>query len=127
MRRTPRRVAAAMPVMVSDLGTAFARTGPVAARMVIRIAREIGRAVVHRTGQNVMSVGFVAAPVHAFAVLVQGGSKDNVGVEVKLIEIAGDQLTNCVVPGTGSDPAAGRYAALAFDLGAQIGAPCAAG
>ena len=75
MGGTPRGVAAAMPVMVSDLGAAFARlAGPVAARVVIRVAREIVRAVVHRTGQNVVPVGFVAAPVHAFAVLVQGGS-----------------------------------------------------
>src|SRR3990172_2591760 len=127
MRGVPRRVAAAMPVMMSDLRATVAGAGPVAARMVFRVGREIGRTVFHRAGENIVLVGGVTAPFHAVAVFVQSGSQDDVGVQMELIEIAGDQLSLRVVPGAGTDPAARGNAALSCFLGAEIGAPCAPG
>lgn len=127
MGGVPRGIAAAVPVMVSDLGAAFARAGPIAARVVRCVSGKIGCAVSHRAGQNVMLVALVITPHHAIAVLVQGGSQDDIGIQMELIEIAGDQFPLWIVPGANSDPGARGDTTLSFSLGAEVGAPGAPG
>ena len=72
MRRTPRRVAAAMAVMMTYLSTTVAAVaGPVATGMILAV-REERCAVVLRPGQYVMLIGLVAATFDAIARLVEG-------------------------------------------------------
>ena len=53
-----------------------------------------------------MLVGLVVAPFDVIAVFVQGGSSDDVGVQMELVEINRDQLSPRVVPRAVSDSVA---------------------
>lgn len=112
MRRGPRSIASAMPVMMPDLATALARAGPIAASMVAFLPREIGGTVVLRPGQDIVPVWLITPPINLVAVLVQSSSLDDVRVQVQLIQITGNQLSSRVVPGASPDPISGRDAAL---------------
>ena len=124
----PGRVAAAMTVMVSDLGAAFVRAGPIATGMIALFPGEIGGAVGFRAGQNIVYVGLVAAAIDAFTIFVKRRSLDQIGAQVKLIQIDGYQFANGVVPRAGPDPVARRFAAFdlfSVGLGGDISPQCA--
>ena len=77
-----------MAIMVSDLGTAFPRTGPIATGMIALFPREIGGAVGFRAGQNIVHVRLIAAAFNAFAIFVKRRShdlheNDNIGRHIR--------------------------------------------
>ena len=116
MRRGPRRIASAMPVMMPDLGATLAGAGPIVTGMVALLPREIGSSVVLRPGQDIVPVWLIASPVNPVTVLVQGSTLDDIRVQVQLVQITGNQLSSRVIPGPGPDPVSGRYAALVLFL-----------
>ena len=115
-----------MAIMVSDLGTAFPRTGPIATGMIALFPREIGGAVGFRAGQNIVHDRLIAAAFNAFAIFVKRRSLDQIGAQVKLIQVNGYQFADGVIPRARTDPVTRRFSA--FDLfpvgrGAELGPP----
>ncbi len=72
MRGVPRGVAAAVPVVMTDLGAAGVAAGPVVAG-VIRLVGKVRGAVVLSAGEDVVLVGLVVSTLDALAVLVERG------------------------------------------------------
>ena len=103
-------------------GAALAGAGPADAGMVAFLPRETSRSVVLGSGEDVVPVWLVTAPVDLVAVLVEGGALDDIRAQMKLIEVIGNQLSSRVVPRPGPNPIPRRLAALlvAFRLRAQI-------
>jgi hypothetical protein len=89
-----------MPAVVTDLGTAFARTGPISAGMIVGVCWEIGHAVGQRPGHDLMLVWIIPDPVNPVASFINRSSFDKIRVEVQLIQIACNQFTICIVPQT---------------------------
>ncbi len=118
MSGVPRGVAAPVPVVVADLRATFAvfRTRPVTAGMVAFLPRKVGCAVVLGTCEDVVSIWLVTAPVDHVAVFIQRCAFDDVGAQVQLVEVVGDQIAACVIPGAFADPVA-----RGFTVGFAVG------
>ena len=112
---------------MANLRTALSGARPVVAGMVAFLPRKIGCPVILRSGQNVMLVRPIATPIDQIAILIQSRSFDDVRVDVKLIEVDGNQFASGVVPGARSDSVARGNGTAFFDLGAEICAPRAPG
>ena len=109
-------------VVMPDLRRAVAALRPVAAGAVIR-AGERG-AVGLRTGQDVVHVRRIAAPVHHLAFFGQRGLLRQVVGAVQLRDALRHHNALHVLPRTAADAVAGVDGLRA--LGAQVGAPLAA-
>lgn len=112
-----------MAIMITDSCTALAGACPVAAGLVALLPGEISRTVSLGTGQDVMFIRLGTAAFNLLAVFVNGCPQHDIWADMKLVKIARDQLSICVVLWPLSDPAARRNTTFAFFLRAQIGVP----
>lgn len=123
----PGSIAATVTVVMPDLGATLAirRTAPVTAGMITLFPRKIGRAVILRSGQDIVFVWLFATPLDGIAVFIDRGAFDEIRADMQIIEIAGDQLSVGVVPGPDADPVTSRFTArlTVGGLSAQVGAP----
>lgn len=112
-----------MAIMMTDSCTALAGACPVAAGLVALLPGEISHTVSLGTGQDVMFIRLGTAAFNLLAVFVNGCPQHDIWADMKLVKIARNQLSICVVLWPLSDPAARRNTTFAFFLRAQIGVP----
>ena len=103
-----------MAIMMTDRCTALAGACPVAAGLVALLPGEIGRTVSLGTGQDVMFIRLGTAAFNLLAVFVNGCPQHDIWADMKLVKIAREQLSICIVPRPLSDPAARRNTTFAF-------------
>ena len=122
--------AAAVAVVVADLGDSFSAGSPVFAGVVggVRVGATVGLSA----SENVMHVWLAADAVDEFVLFVdcvvfgdevaEEGQLDCVALEMG--DIAGDHGSFCVVPGTGADAVASADSGLTgFGRGTEISLP----
>lgn len=102
VRRVPRGVAAAVAVVMADLGAALAITRPAVA-CVIDIVGGVSRSVFPSARQHVVLIRGIAAALHRIATFVQGGPLNDIRADVKFIEDGCDQLAKGILPGADPD------------------------
>ena len=91
--------------------------------MVTLFPREKGRTVVFGTGQDIMLVWLIAPAFDQFSVFIHRRAFDQIGHDMQLIKIGGNQITVGIVPRALSDPIPGRQAAPFFHLCGKISPP----
>src|SRR5262245_56010796 len=99
VRGIPRGVAAAVAVVVAHLRAPLVIARPVVT-CVIHLVGGIGGPVCLGPRQHVVLIGAITTALHEVAIFVSGGPLHNIRVEVKLVEIGGDQFAQGIVPRT---------------------------